>query len=63
VCQSSVTVVPICEWAIAADDIERLARERRMLCKYRRLISELRRRMVGERCGERAVLALAKLRG
>lgn len=55
-------IVPIDDWYRAADEIEYLARSQRLLGKYRRLISDLRRRMVGERCGERAAAALEKLK-
>lgn len=54
--------VPVGEWSRAADEIENLSRAQKCLGKYRRLVSELRRKLIGERCGERAFLALKKLR-
>ena len=54
-------VIPRNQWPVAADRIEVLARENKCLGRYRQLISQLRRGVIGERCEERAVQALRKL--
>lgn len=57
----SAGIIPRNQWPAVADRIELLARENRCLGKYRKLISQLRRSVIGERCEDRAAQALIKL--
>jgi hypothetical protein len=59
---SMAETIPRNQWPVAADRIEVVARENRCLGKYRKLISQLRRGVLGERCEDRAAQALRNLR-
>lgn len=58
---AKVETIPRDQWPVAADQLERVARKNRCLGKYWKLICQLRRGVIGERCDERAAQALRKL--
>ena len=60
--KTSIETVPREQWEAAAAEIEDLARNQRQLWKYSRLVSQLRRAMLGENLEQRAAQALNRLR-